>query len=161
MTAFGSIETAIEAMKLGVYHYLVKPFKIEEIVLLANRAMERAELASQNKILRHELKKDFSMDSMVGKSPAMQNLFSLIKNVAPATANILIHGESGSGKEIVARAIHNLGSRKKSAFVPINCTAIPEQLLESELFGHIKGSFTGAIAEKKDFLKKQIEELSF
>jgi len=149
MTAFGSIETAIEAMKLGAYHYIVKPFNTEELVLLVKRAMERVHLQTENTMLKRELRKEFSIESVIGKSQPMQELFDLIKRVAPAMANILISGESGTGKEVTARAIHNLGPRKKKAFVAINCTAIPEQLLESELFGHVKGSFTGAIADKK------------
>lgn len=149
MTAFGSIETAIEAMKLGAYHYIVKPFNMEELVLLVKRAMERVQLQTENTMLKKELRKEFSIESVIGKSQPMQELFDLVKRVAPATANILITGESGTGKEVIARTIHNLGPRKKKAFVAINCTAIPEQLLESELFGHVKGSFTGAIADKK------------
>ncbi|MDZ4678595.1 MAG: sigma-54 dependent transcriptional regulator [Oligoflexia bacterium] len=154
MTAFGSIETAIEAMKLGAYHYIVKPFKNDEMILLTKRAMERAQLVNENKLLRKELKKEFNIESIIGKSPAMFELFDLVKRVAPATANVLVKGESGSGKELVAKAIHNLGSRKKAPFIPINCTAIPEQLLESELFGHVKGSFTGAISDKKGLFEE-------
>jgi len=149
MTAFGSIETAIQSMKLGAYHYIVKPFKNEEMVILTKRAMERVQLVTENTFLRKELKKEFSIESIIGKSSAMLELFDLIKRIAPATANVFISGESGTGKEVVARAIHSLGSRSKKPFVPINCTAIPEQLLESELFGHVKGSFTGAISDKK------------
>lgn len=154
MTAFGSIETAIEAMKLGAYHYIVKPFKMEEFTLMVDRAMERARLVTENKALKKELKKEFSIESVIGKSPAMMELFDLMKRVAPASAYVLISGESGSGKEVVARAIHNLSPRAKRPFVPINCTAIPEQLLESELFGHVKGSFTGAIADKKGLFEE-------
>lgn len=149
MTAFGSIETAIEAMKLGAYHYIVKPFKNEEMHLLVQRAFERATLTAENAYLKKELKKEFSLDSIIGKSPAMMNLFELIRQVGPANANVLITGDSGSGKELVARAIHNCGPRKSKRFIPVNCAAIPEQLLESELFGHVKGSFTGAIVDKK------------
>lgn len=154
MTAFGSIETAIEAMKSGAYHYIVKPFKNEEIVLLVKRAMERAALKQENQLLKRELNKSFSLDSIVGKSPAMTAVFDLIKLVSSSTANVLINGESGSGKELVARALHNSGPRKNKNFVPINCTAIPESLLESELFGHVKGSFTGAINDKKGLFEE-------
>lgn len=154
MTAFGSIETAIEAMKAGAYHYIIKPFKNEEMVLLAKRAMERASLTTENTILRKELQKSFSLESIIGKSPVMREVFENVKRVAPATANVLINGESGSGKELVARAIHNSGPRKNKPFVPINCTAIPEQLLESELFGHVKGSFTGAVADKRGLFEE-------
>ncbi|MEK6554102.1 MAG: sigma-54 dependent transcriptional regulator, partial [Bdellovibrionota bacterium] len=148
MTAFGSIETAIEAMKLGAFHYIVKPFKNEEMVLLVKRALETAQLKQENKSLKKELQKSFSIDDIIGKSPKMTELFELIKIVSPAAANVLITGESGSGKELVARALHNSGARRSKAFVPLNCTAIPENLLESELFGHVKGSFTGAITDK-------------
>ena len=154
MTAFGSVETAIEAMKAGAFHYIVKPFRNEEMVLLVRRAMEKAALTQENTALRKELHKTFSLDSIIGKSPAMLEVFQTIKLVAPAVANVLIRGESGSGKERVARAVHNSGNRKDKPFVPINCTAIPEQLLESELFGHVKGSFTGAIADKKGLFEE-------
>ncbi len=154
MTAFGSIETAIEAMKAGAYHYIVKPFKNEEMVLLVNRAMERASLAKENSVLRRELHKSFSVESIIGKSPAMTEVFETIKKVASASATVLIDGESGSGKELVARAIHNSGSRKAKQFIPVNCTAIPEALMESELFGHVKGSFTGAVADKRGLFEE-------
>lgn len=154
MTAFGSIETAIEAMKLGAYHYIVKPFKNEEMVLVARRAMERAKLTQENKTLRNELKKTFSLESIIGKSPAMLEVFDTIKRVANANATVLIRGESGCGKELVARAIHCSGSRKSKPFIAVNCTAIPEGLMESELFGHVKGSFTGAHADKKGLFEE-------
>lgn len=154
MTAFGSIETAIAAMKLGAYHYIVKPFKNEELALIVKRAAERANLKQENKILKRELTKTFKLESIIGKSPAMTALFELIKLVAAASANVLISGESGSGKELVARALHNSGPRKSKSFIPLNCTAIPENLLESELFGHVKGSFTGAIADKKGLFEE-------
>ena len=154
MTAFGSIETAIGAMNAGAYHYIVKPFKNEEMVLLAHRAMERAALTNENTVLRHELKKSFSLESIIGKSPAMNEVFETIKKVASASATVLINGESGSGKELVARAIHNSGQRKAKAFIPVNCTAIPEGLMESELFGHLKGSFTGAVSDKKGLFEE-------
>lgn len=148
MTAFGSIDTAIEAMKAGAYHYIVKPFKNEEMALLVGRAAEKVQLKNENSTLRHELQKNFNLESLIGKSPAMLNLFELVKTVAPAGANVLITGESGTGKELIARALHNSGSRKNKPFVTINCAAIPETLLESELFGHVKGAFTGALFDK-------------
>lgn len=154
MTAFGSIETAIEAMKSGAYHYIVKPFKNDELVMLVKRAAEKQQLKSENKILKRELGKTFQLESIIGKSPAIQNVFELIKLVATSTANVLITGESGSGKELIARALHNSGSRAKKPFVPLNCTAIPENLLESELFGHAKGAFTGAVGEKKGLFEE-------
>jgi two-component system, NtrC family, response regulator HydG len=154
MTAFGSVETAIEAMKAGAYHYIVKPFKNDEMVLLAKRAMEKVKLKQENKALKRELNKTFNLESIIGKSPAMISVFELIKLVAGASANVLIMGESGSGKELVARALHNSGPRKSKSFVPLNCTAIPENLLESELFGHLKGSFTGAMSDKKGLFEE-------
>ncbi|MBX9767408.1 MAG: sigma-54 dependent transcriptional regulator [Bdellovibrionales bacterium] len=154
MTAFGSIETAIEAMKAGAYHYIVKPFKNEELSLLVKRAAERILLKDENASLKKELQKTFTLDSMIGKSAAISAVFELIKVVATANANVLITGESGSGKELVARALHNSSSRKNKAFVPINCTALPEQLLESELFGHVRGSFTGAVSDKKGLFEE-------
>lgn len=149
MTAFGSIETAIQAMKLGAYHYIVKPFKMDELTLLVKRAQERSQLQTENKILKRELKKEFHLEHIIGKSQPMLELFDLIKRVSGATANVFISGESGAGKELVARAIHSCSPRSKKPFIPINCTAIPENLLESELFGHVKGSFTGATENKK------------
>lgn len=154
MTAFGSIETAIEAMKSGAYHYIVKPFKNEELVLIVKRAVEKSKLKQENKILKQELNKSFSLESIVGKSPAMTGVFELIKLISGASASVLVSGESGSGKELVARAIHNSGPRKSKPFIPLNCTAIPENLLESELFGHVKGSFTGAMSDKKGLFEE-------
>lgn len=154
MTAFGSIETAIEAMKSGAYHYIVKPFKNEEMILQVRRAAEKSNLQKENQILRQELYKTNSLDTIVGKSNAMAGLFELIRLVASASASVLITGESGSGKELVARALHNSGARQKKPFIPLNCTAIPEQLLESELFGHTKGSFTGAVTDRKGLFEE-------
>ena len=154
MTAFGSIETAIVAMKAGAYQYIVKPFKNDELVLLVKRAMEKVNLKQENTALKRELNKSFNLESIVGKSPAMTAVFELIKLVAPASANVLVTGESGSGKELVARALHNSGPRKSKSFIPLNCAAIPENLLESELFGHVKGSFTGAVSDKKGLFEE-------
>lgn len=154
MTAFGSIETAIEAMKSGAYHYIVKPFKNEEMVLIVKRAVEKSKLKQENRLLKKELNKSFSLESIVGKSPAMTGVFELIKLISGASASVLISGESGSGKELVARAVHNSGPRKNKPFIPLNCTAIPENLLESELFGHVKGSFTGAVSDKKGLFEE-------
>lgn len=154
ITAFGSIDTAIEAMKNGAYHYIVKPFKLAEISVTIERAMERSRLAKENIALRTEVRGTWKLDAIVGKSAPMRAVYDLVKRVAPSTANILITGESGTGKEVVARAIHNSGPRSEKPFVAINCTAIPEALLESELFGHAKGSFTGAIQKKKGLFEE-------
>ncbi|MCB0419307.1 MAG: sigma-54-dependent Fis family transcriptional regulator, partial [Bdellovibrionales bacterium] len=147
-TAFGSIESAIEAMRRGAYDYIVKPFKLAEVGVTVERAIEYRRLHGENLVLRKELKKNWHLNSLIGKSPAMQRVFDLIKRVSQARANVLITGESGTGKEMVARAIHENGPRKGAPFVAINCAAIPETLLESELFGHAKGSFTGANQRK-------------
>ncbi|MCB0405978.1 MAG: sigma-54-dependent Fis family transcriptional regulator [Bdellovibrionales bacterium] len=147
-TAFGSIESAIEAMRRGAYDYIVKPFKLAEVGVTVERAIEYRRLHGENQVLRKELKKSWHLDSLIGKSPAMQRVFDLVRRVSQARANVLITGESGTGKEMVARAIHENGPRKGAPFVAINCAAIPENLLESELFGHAKGSFTGASQRK-------------
>ncbi len=148
ITAFGSIETAIEAMKMGAFHYIVKPFKLAELSVNIERALETSQLRQENVLLKQEIKKNWAVGNIIGKSEPMIEVFDLISRVAQANANVLITGESGTGKELVARAIHQSGSRTNKPFIAINCTAIPEALLESELFGHAKGSFTGAVAKK-------------
>lgn len=148
ITAFGSIETAIEAMKRGAFHYVIKPFKFAEMSVNVERALEHRKLQRDNSALRQEVRKSWAFGSVIGKSAGMKTVFDLVQRVSHATANVLITGESGTGKEMVARAIHQSGPRAQKPFVAINCTAIPEALLESELFGHAKGSFTGAIQKK-------------
>ena len=154
ITAFGSIETAIEAMRRGSFHYVVKPFKLAEMGVNVSRALEHRKLQRDNTALRQEVKRSFSLGKVIGKSAAMKSIFDLVSRVSSATANVLITGESGSGKEMVARAIHESGPRMNKSFVAINCTAIPETLLESELFGHAKGSFTGAIQRKRGLFEE-------
>ncbi|MGZ3703110.1 MAG: sigma-54-dependent transcriptional regulator [Bdellovibrionota bacterium] len=154
ITAFGSIETAIEAMRRGAFHYVVKPFKLAEMGVQVDRAVEHRKLQRDNTALRQEVKKSFSMGNVIGKSNAMKAIFDLVSRVSQATANVLVTGESGSGKEMVARAIHQNGPRASKPFIAINCTAIPESLLESELFGHAKGSFTGAIQRKRGLFEE-------
>jgi two-component system response regulator HydG len=153
-TGFGSIDTAIEAMRNGAFHYLVKPFKLTELGVVVANAMEKRILALDNMALRHAVKEKYRLCDLLGKSPAMQRVFDLIVRVAPSNANVLIQGESGTGKELVARAIHSQGTRADGPFVAINCTAIPETLLESELFGHAKGSFTGATGRKRGLIEE-------
>jgi two-component system response regulator PilR (NtrC family) len=148
VTAFATPETAIAAMKRGAYDYLTKPFKVDEIGVVVERALEKRSLLRDNQELRKELSGRFHLDRMVGKSPPMQRLFELLKKVAPARTSVLISGESGTGKEMVARALHTLSPRHDRPFVAVNCGAIPETLLESELFGHVRGAFTGAVADK-------------
>jgi DNA-binding NtrC family response regulator len=153
-TGFASVDTAIEAMRNGAYDYIVKPLKLAELEVLIQRALERTQLSKDNEVLRKEVKKSWSFKDMLGKSSGMQTVFDLVSRVSHSTANVLVTGESGTGKEMVARAIHDMGPRKSKPFVAINCTAIPETLLESELFGHAKGSFTGAIARKKGLIEE-------
>ena len=149
VTAFSTTDEAVEAMKQGAYDYITKPFKNEEIRLIVKNALERRDLRQENLALKEELGKRFSFDGLIGKSKAMQDVFTMIKKVAASPVKVLVTGESGTGKELVARAIHYNSDRREGPFVPINCGAIPENLLESELFGHEKGSFTGAIKQKQ------------
>ncbi|MCX4245853.1 sigma-54-dependent transcriptional regulator [Paraliomyxa miuraensis] len=144
ITAFATTATAVEAMKLGAYDYLTKPFELDEIQVVVMRALERVDLGSENQRLRDELRGVWRLEGMVARSTAMQRVFELVRRVAPTRTNILIRGESGTGKELVARALHSLSDRVDGPFVAINCGAIPESLMESELFGHVKGAFTGA-----------------
>ncbi|MFA7537307.1 MAG: sigma-54 dependent transcriptional regulator [Desulfuromonadales bacterium] len=148
ITAFSSTEEAVEAMKRGAYDYITKPFKNEEIRLIIKNALERRALRQENQELKKELGKRYSFGSLIGKSKAMQEVYDLIQKVAGSRANVLVTGESGTGKELVAKALHYNSDRREKPFVPINCGAIPENLLESELFGHEKGSFTGAVQQK-------------
>jgi len=148
ITAFSSTEEAVEAMKQGAFDYITKPFKNEEIRLVVKNALERKTLRQENLELKKELGKRYSFGNLIGKSKSMQQVYDLISKVANSKANVLVTGESGTGKELVARALHYNSDRRESPFVPINCGAIPENLLESELFGHEKGSFTGAIQQK-------------
>jgi two-component system response regulator PilR (NtrC family) len=151
VTAFATPETAIAALKRGAYDYLTKPFKVDEVGVVVARALEKRTLLRDNLELRAELEGRFRLDRMVGKSPAMQRLFELLRKVAPSKTSVLISGESGTGKEVVARALHHLSARPRSEgpFVGVNVGAIPESLLESELFGHVRGAFTGAVADRE------------
>lgn len=146
MTAFGTIDAAVEAMKHGAYHYLSKPFKMDEIRFLMKKILEEKALREEVLHLRREVTRRYQYHNIIGKSKAMREIFDLIDKVAQGRSTVLIHGKSGTGKELVAKAIHFNSPRKNRAFVPVNCSAIPETLLESELFGHIKGAFTGAVA---------------
>ncbi|MDG2050307.1 MAG: sigma-54 dependent transcriptional regulator [Myxococcota bacterium] len=149
ITAFATTDSAIEAMKKGAYDYITKPFKVDELRLVVDKALEKKDLFRENERLKSELRSQARCRSIIGSSPAMQPIFDLITQVAGTKTNVLISGESGTGKELVARAIHNQSSRSERSFVAINCGAIPENLLESELFGHVKGAFTGAIQNKE------------
>ena len=148
MTAHGSVENAIEAMKLGAADYVLKPFKNDEIRLLVERSIEQRDLRRENKALRKEQAKLGRVTNMVGSSPAIEKVKEMIRRVAALPSTIAIYGESGTGKELVARSVHQFSERREKPFVAINCGGIPENLLESELFGHRKGAFTGAVEDK-------------
>lgn len=154
ITAYASHETAIEAMKLGAYDYITKPFKIDEIKLVIKKAIEKKKLERENKRLRKELETKYGFGNIIGRSPSIIKVFDLIKRVADLNVNVLITGESGTGKELVARAIHYSGIRRGGPFVPVNCGAIPESLIESELFGYKRGAFTGALRDKKGLFEE-------
>jgi two-component system response regulator AtoC len=149
ITGFGSIETAVEAMKAGAFDYLEKPFKVDELLLCVQRALSYNAAVTETAYLRKQLKKKYQFNQIVGKSSAMQEVFKLVERTADTDSTILLLGESGTGKELVARALHYNSRRQFAPFVPINCSALPENLLESELFGHRRGAFTGAINDKK------------
>lgn len=154
ITGFGTIETAVEAMKRGAYDYLEKPFKLDELKLCVQRALSYNVAVSENVYLRKQLKKKYQFSQIIGTSPSMQDVFKMIERVADSDSTILIRGESGTGKELVAKALHFNSRRQFAPFVPINCSALPENLLESELFGHRKGAFTGAISDKKGLFQE-------
>ena len=149
ITAFASTETAVAAMKQGAYDYICKPFQIDEVKLIIQKALEKKQLRADNLRLRRQLKEQTAFEKIIGKTPVMKKVFEIIQKVADTRSNVLIMGESGTGKELIARAIHANSARKNAPFVTVNCSALPEPLLESELFGYTKGSFTGAYANKE------------
>lgn len=148
MTAYESLETAIEAIREGAYDYLVKPINIDEILISVNRALERKRLQQENVYLQSQVENQYCFDNIIGKSDGMQEVYRILKNVLSSPAPVLVEGESGTGKELVARAIHFNGWKKDQKFVAVDCGALPENLIESELFGHKKGAFTGASHDK-------------
>ncbi len=154
ITGFGSIGTAVEAMKNGAFDYLEKPFKVDEFKLCVQRALSYSEAVTETNYLRKQLKKKYQFNQIIGSAPKMQEVFKLIERVADTESTILVLGESGTGKELVARALHFNSRRQSAPFVPINCSALPENLLESELFGHRRGAFTGAINDKKGLFQE-------
>jgi two-component system response regulator PilR (NtrC family) len=154
MTAYTSTKTAIEAMKAGAADYVSKPFDVEELKIVVHKALEREKLADENVYLRRELEQKYTFNNIIGKSPRMQAIFSLIERIARTTSTVLIHGESGTGKELIARAIHFASPRANRRFLSLNCGALPENLLESELFGHERGAFTGAVRDKKGLFQE-------
>jgi len=149
ITAFGTIESGIEAMKLGAYDYIHKPFKIDEIRLIVKNAVDKHRLKTEVALLRENVRSAFEIENIIGKSESMQKVLNLVPKVAANNSNVLVTGESGTGKELIARALHNLSPRSEQRFVDINCASLPEGLLESEIFGHMKGSFTGAVYNKQ------------
>ena len=154
ITAFGSMETAIEAVKAGAFDYISKPFKIDEVLLQVKRALENRDLLRENRNLKKQLGSQAQLSSLVGRSPAMLEIYKKIAMVSDSRSTVLIHGESGTGKELVARAIHYNGPRAERRFYPVNCGALTESLLETELFGHVRGSFTGAIENKRGIFEE-------
>jgi len=154
MTAFGSVETAIEAMKHGAYDYLIKPVKNEDLLRVIERAVREAALRREVTRLRQLVLREYSFHQILGKSKAMGDVFDLIRRVADSPTNVLITGESGTGKELVAKAIHYNSDRRDAPFVPVNCAAIPDALLESELFGHVRGAFTDAKTDKRGLFEE-------
>ncbi|HVK76065.1 MAG TPA: sigma-54 dependent transcriptional regulator, partial [Kofleriaceae bacterium] len=154
VTAFATADTAIAAMKQGAYDYLTKPFKIDELHALIDRAMEKRALVAENAALREQVAGRVRMAQLLGRSRAMQKVFELVGKISSTRTSVLITGESGTGKELVARALHTEGSRAGGAFVAVNCGAIPDELMESELFGHVKGAFTGAHADRPGLFRE-------
>ena len=161
ITAYASADTAIKAMKEGAYDYITKPFKVEEIKLIIKNALEKKNLQKENLLLKQVVRDRYRFGSIIGQSSKMLALYDLLEKIAPTKTNILVTGESGTGKELVAKAIHYNSSRKDKPFVTLNCGAIPESLIESELFGHMKGAFTDAIATKKGLFEMADEGTIF
>jgi len=148
MTAYGSVDTAVEAIKRGAYDFITKPLDLDHLEILINRALRSRRAEEENRALRQQVEKRYGLESLVGNSAVMKEVFERIRQVAPSRATVLIEGESGTGKELVAQAIHNLSGRPKQKFVVVHCAALSPQLLESELFGHERGAFTGAIERR-------------
>lgn len=148
MTAYGSIATAVEAMKHGAYDFVTKPVNIDELEIKVARAIRSRQTEQENLQLKQQVQERFGLENLIGESPAMHRIYDTVRQVAPSRATVLIVGESGTGKELIAHAIHNLSNRQKTKFVAVNCAAFPPQLIESELFGHEKGAFTGAIERR-------------
>ena len=148
ITAFASAEDALRAVREGAYDYLSKPFQLDDLRIIMRNALEVRRLRRQNAELRRSIEEKYRFGNIIGKSPQLSEIFNLIRRVAPSQAGILITGESGTGKELIAKAVHNNSPRANGPFVTVNCAAIPENLLESEMFGHVKGSFTGAVTGK-------------
>ena len=149
ITGYGSVETAVEALKVGAFDYITKPFRVDELLITVQRALEYNKALTENVHLKAELVSRYRFENIIAESPAMRSVCEMIERIAPTDATVLIFGESGTGKELVAKAIHAYSNRKAKQFLPLNCAALPEALLESELFGHVKGAFTGASSDKE------------
>jgi len=154
ITAYGSIKSAVDAMKKGAYHYLTKPLDKEQLTLIVQRALRTKQLSDENRSLRQELQERYEFHNIIGRSRNMQKVFRMIEKVAPSDSTVIVYGESGTGKELVARALHCHGNRKDQKFLAVNCAAIPNSLLESEMFGYEKGAFTGANTQKKGLFEE-------
>ncbi|MGB3092371.1 MAG: sigma-54 dependent transcriptional regulator [Candidatus Zixiibacteriota bacterium] len=148
ITGYSTVQSAVQAMKLGAFEYIPKPFTPDEVLIVVEKALEKKSLIIENIYLRKELEAKYGFDNIIGSSPKMQEVYKLIRKVAPTDSTVLIRGESGTGKELIARALHFNSPRKQQPFVPVDCGVLAQELLESELFGHVKGSFTGAIVTK-------------
>ena len=148
LTAYGSVETAIEALKLGAFDYVTKPFKVDELLITVQRALQYRSALTENANLKQKLQTRYQFENIIAESPAMKNVCDMIRRVAPTDTTVLIYGPSGTGKELIAKAIHAHSRRANKDFLPVNCAALPEPLLESEMFGHVKGAFTGATSDK-------------
>ncbi len=153
ITAYGSLETAIQALRKGASDYLLKPIEFDEILVKINRLLEHKKLVVENQVLRRELQRKYDFNKIIGKSTSMKKVYEMIEIISPTNSNVLVTGNSGTGKELVARAIHFNSKKKAKPFIVVNCGAIPENLIESELFGHKKGAFTGAVSDKIGFFK--------
>lgn len=153
ITGFATVNSSVEAIQAGAYDYIPKPFTATQLRILIGRAAQQVQLARDNALLRSELKRQYSFENIVGTSEAIQRVFSIVSRVAPTDASVFVSGESGTGKELIARAIHNTSRRSDRPFVAVNCAALPDHLLESELFGHEKGSFTGAEGQRRGLLE--------
>jgi len=154
LTAFGTVETAVDALKLGAFDYVTKPFKVDELLITVEKALEYRRAITENADLKSMLETRYHLENIIAESPSMIHICEMIQKIGPTDATVLISGESGTGKEIVARAIHAVSRRKDGKFVAVNCAALPEQLLESEMFGHVKGAFTGAVNDKIGLFKE-------
>ena len=154
ITAYGSLESAVDAVKKGAYDYLAKPLGKEQLTLVVERALSRKLLADENRSLRRELQERYEFYNIIGHSPQMQDVFKMVDKIAPSESTVIIYGESGTGKELIARALHSHSKRRNQRFLAVNCAAIPDTLLESEMFGYEKGAFTGANAQKKGLFEE-------